>query len=84
MNRERLQDRFTSLGIGTSIHYPSAVPLFTYYRDKYSYSQGDFPVAEWLAASTISLPVGPHLGPDGAERVALAVRQALDEEINGV
>jgi len=84
MNRERLQDRFTSLGIGTSIHYPSAVPLFTYYRDKYSYSQGDFPVAEWLAASTISLPVAPHLGPDGAERVALAVRQALDEEINGV
>lgn len=83
IDRDRLQDRLTSLGIGTSIHYPSAVPLFNYYRNKYSYSEGDFPVAEWLARSTISLPVGPHLGPDGASRVADAVQQALLEEIGG-
>ena len=83
INRDSLQDRLTSMGIGTSIHYPSAVPLFSYYRKKYSFSRGDFPVAEWLAGSTISLPVGPHLGPEGGATVAHAVELALSEELHG-
>jgi len=71
------------MDIGTSIHYPSAVPLFSYYRKKYAFSRGDFPVAEWLAGSTISLPVGPHLGPDGGATVSHAVKLALSEELHG-
>jgi perosamine synthetase len=64
-------------GIGTSVHYPSAVPLFTYYRRKYGYRPGQFPNAEWLAGQTISLPVGPHLPPDGPERIARAMKEAI-------
>jgi len=80
--RNRLQDRLAAMGIGTSIYYPAAVPLFTYYREKYGYSVGDYPVAEWLAANTISLPVGPHLGDGGASRIAEAVSVAIREELN--
>jgi dTDP-4-amino-4,6-dideoxygalactose transaminase len=64
-------------GIGTSVHYPSAVPLFAYYREKYGYRAGQFPVAEWLAAGTISLPVGPHLEPGDPVRIVAAVKAAL-------
>lgn len=70
VSRERLVDVLKARGIGTSIHYPGPVPLFTYYKDKYGYASGQFPVAEWLAEQTISLPVAPHLGEDGAARVA--------------
>ena len=64
-------------GIGSSVHYPSAVPLFSYYREKYGYQAGAFPVAEWLAAQTISLPVGPHLAPEDPWRIADAVKDAI-------
>ncbi len=66
-------------GIGTSVHYPMAVPLMRYYRDKYGHQDGAYPVAEWLAAQTISLPVGPHLTAGDAEHVGASVKRALDE-----
>ena len=66
-------------GIGTSVHYPSAVPLFAYYREKYGYRAGQFPVAEWLAASTISLPVGPHVPPGGPASIAAGIKASIAE-----
>lgn len=79
LSRDDIQDELTRRGIGTSIHYPSAVPMFSYYREAYGYVSGQFPVAEWLAAQTISLPVGPHLGPDGAERIAEGVVATIED-----
>ena len=64
-------------GIGTSVHYPGAVPLMTYYKEKYGFRPGQFPVAEWLADATISLPVGPHLEKDHPARIAAAVEAAV-------
>lgn len=78
-SRDRIVDTLKDQWIGSSVHYPGPVPLFTYYQQKYGYKAGDFPVAEWLAGQTISLPVGPHLGEDGASRVADAFRKAYSE-----
>jgi dTDP-4-amino-4,6-dideoxygalactose transaminase len=61
-------------GIGTSIHYPRPVPLVRYYGERYGYRAGQFPVAEWLAAQTISLPVGPHLAADDPACIARALK----------
>jgi dTDP-4-amino-4,6-dideoxygalactose transaminase len=77
IDRDQVVAGLNAQGIGTSVHYPSAVPLFSYYREKYGYRPGEFPVAEWLADQTISLPVGPHLPPDGPERIAAAFKVAL-------
>lgn len=77
IDRDTVQDGLTERGIGTSIHYPSAVPMFTYYRERYGYRTGQFPVAEWLGSQTLSLPVGPHLGDGGAEQVAEAALAAV-------
>lgn len=77
VNRDVVVQGLTARAIGSSVHYPNAVPLFTYYRDKYGYRQGQFPVAEWLAAQTISLPVGPHLRPEDPDRIAAALKAAI-------
>jgi dTDP-4-amino-4,6-dideoxygalactose transaminase len=79
IDRDTVVDGLKARGIGSSIHYPGPVPLFTYYSAKYGYAAGDFPVAEWLAAQTISLPVGPHLGEDGAARIADAFTLAYHD-----
>jgi len=66
-------------GIGTSIYYPRPVPLMSYYRTKYGFGDGDFPVASWISNGSISLPVGPHLGPDDMRRIAAAVAAAIKD-----
>ena len=77
INRDRVVECLKSAGVGSSVHYPSAVPLFSYYQGKYGYQEGQFPVAEWLAEQTISLPVGPHLPENGPERIAHALKEAI-------
>ena len=70
IKRNDLQDSLKELRIGTSIHYPSAVPMFEYYRKKYGYKPGDFPVSEWLAANTLSIGIAPHVSEENAIYIA--------------
>ena len=73
-SREQLADQLKRAGIGTSIYYATPLHLMTYYRDKYGYRRGDFPVAETLADCTIALPVGPHVKRNHIERMAEIIR----------
>lgn len=77
LDRDAIAADLKAANIGTSVHYPGAVPLMTYYREKYGYRAGQFPVAEWLAAQTISLPVAPHVPDDFAERIGTAMKDAI-------
>jgi perosamine synthetase len=77
IDRDVLVKELNAAGVGTSVHYPSAVPLFSYYREKYGYRRGQFPIAEWLADQTISLPVGPHLDAGDPRRMVEAFKTAL-------
>lgn len=77
ISRDDLAAGLKAAGIGTSVHYPGPVPLFSYYKEKYGHRPGAFPVAEWLAGNTISLPVGPHLAPGDPQRIADAVKETI-------
>lgn len=79
IERDHVVQFLKERGIGTSVHYPSAVPLFSYYREKYGFQPGCFPVAEWLAEATISLPVGPHLTVKDAATVGNLFREAVED-----
>lgn len=85
IDRDAVVAHLKANGVGSSVHYPHAVPLMAYYREKYGYKDGRFPVAEWLAAQTISLPVGPHLEADDPEYIGTtlvdAVRDNLDSTV---
>ena len=81
LDRNRMIEKLNAAGIGTSVHYPIAVPLARYYRDKYNYKPGDFPVAEWISAQAISLPVGPHVSADDAHYIAETVRKLTTEAL---
>jgi dTDP-4-amino-4,6-dideoxygalactose transaminase len=58
--RDALQQKLTAAGIGSLIHYPIPPHLSEAYSDM-GWSSGDFPVAEELARTVLSLPMGPHL-----------------------
>jgi dTDP-4-amino-4,6-dideoxygalactose transaminase len=71
--RDLLQKHLQQQGIGTLIHYPIPPHLQTAYREL-GYSEGAFPLSEKIHRQELSLPMGPHLTQEQAERVVEAVR----------
>ena len=57
--RNRLYDYLRSRGIFTQLNY-IPVHLFSYYRNKFGYGRGDFPIAEKYFDECLSLPL--HAG----------------------
>jgi dTDP-4-amino-4,6-dideoxygalactose transaminase len=70
--RDALRDHLAAAGIDCLIHYPIPPHL----QDAYAplgHRKGAFPIAERIAAETLSLPIGPHMGLDDADRVCDAI-----------
>ena len=77
INRDNIVQELTAQGIGTSVHYPGPIPMMSYYKEKYDYLPGQFPIAEWLSNKTISLPVAPHVPKGFEDRIATAIQKAI-------
>jgi dTDP-4-amino-4,6-dideoxygalactose transaminase len=74
--RDRFQNRLNEAGIGTLIHYPVPPHLSGAYANG-KWSRGTFPLAESLAASVLSMPIGPHLTAAQADVVIKETNRAL-------
>lgn len=63
-------------GIGSLIHYPIPPHLQQAYADL-GHSRGAFPLAEELAETVLSLPIGAHMPDSAVDEVAAVVRSTL-------
>ena len=68
--------RMHEQGIGVGIHYP-ALHLFSLYRAR-GFAEGQFPHAEHVGASTISLPLFPAMQDSDVTRVCSALSKVLN------
>lgn len=62
--------------IGTSVHF-IPVHLHPYYRDRYGYKRGDFPMAEAVYDRIISLPLYPRMSSADVRDVINAVSRVI-------
>lgn len=60
ISRNELIEKINELGIGISVHY-RPIHLFSYYQRKYEYNSDNFPNANSLFESVITLPLYPSL-----------------------
>ncbi len=74
--RAELMKALERAGIGSLIHYPFPPHLQEAYADL-GLPKGAFPLAETLAETVLSLPMGPHMKPEAVDEVAKVVREAL-------
>lgn len=74
--RDALQARLREAEIGTLIHYPIAPHMQAAYRNL-AIAEHDLPIARQFAGEVLSLPMGPQLGLENAERVVSAILQAV-------
>ena len=66
--RDKLQEHLTKNGIGTMIHYPIPPHLQEAYINL-GYSKGDFPIAEEIADTCLSLPIWPGMTDENISEV---------------
>ena len=58
--RDRIMHRLQEAGIGVAVNF-QPIHLMSYYKNKYGFHNGDFPQAEKIGASTITIPLYPKL-----------------------
>lgn len=63
-------------GIGSLIHYPIPPHLQQAYAEL-GLPKGSYPLAEELAETVLSLPMGPHMPLDAVDAVANVIRETL-------
>ena len=71
--RDALQEHLTKHGIGTMIHYPVPPHLQEAYKHQ-GWKQGQFPLAEEIAQTCLSLPIFPMMTDAQVEQVASTIR----------
>jgi len=73
--RDKILASLQRRGIGVAVNY-RAIHLLKYYRDRFGFREGNFPVAEKIGAQTISLPLYPRLKD---EEIDYVIKCVIDE-----
>jgi dTDP-4-amino-4,6-dideoxygalactose transaminase len=75
--RDELQKYLISRGVDAKVHYP--VPMHLQPAAKYlGHKPGDFPVAERISATTLSLPVHEFISRDEQNFVIQLIKDFYD------
>jgi dTDP-4-amino-4,6-dideoxygalactose transaminase len=74
--RDQLLDRIAAAGIGVGVHFRS-LTVQKFYREKYGFRRGDYPVAEQASDQVLSLPLYPAMSESDVERVIRTVRKVI-------
>ena len=72
IGQDQVIEELKQRGIGTSVHF---IPLHThpYYRKRWGYGPGDFPVADNYFDRCLSLPLYPAMSDEDADNVIEAL-----------
>jgi dTDP-4-amino-4,6-dideoxygalactose transaminase len=73
-DRGNLQAYLKDNGVDTLIHYPVPPHLSDAYADL-GKSKGSFSIAETIAATELSLPMGPHLKAEDVEYIVTLIKE---------
>ncbi len=72
--RDLLKAHLLNSGVDAKVHYPTPLHLQPAARGL-GYRKGDFPVAEWCANTTLSLPVHEFITEEQLTRMAKLIRE---------
>jgi dTDP-4-amino-4,6-dideoxygalactose transaminase len=76
VSRDEFIQKMHALNVGTGVHY-IGVHMHPYYRDRFKYTDQDFPNATWISERTVSIPISPKLTEDEVYAVIDAVRSCV-------
>lgn len=77
ITRDELMNELKNNNIGCGLHYEAA-HLYPYYKTKYGYDLGDFPNAELIGGSVISLPLFPGMSESDQDDVVSTLKDIFN------
>ncbi len=76
VDRDEVIGRLKNLGVSSKPYMP-VIHLQPYFRERYGYAEGDFPVAEDVASRSLALPFYPSMRRSDVERSVAALEEAI-------
>ena len=76
-NRDKLIEDLKKKGVSTSVHF-IPVHMMSYYKNKYNYDIGDFPVTEKIFSKILSLPLHAGMCDDDVKYVIDSLKEILN------
>lgn len=76
IDRGQFVEALRKKNIGTSVHF-IPLHLHPYYKERFGFNKGDFPVAETIYDRIVSLPLYPRMSERDVEDVIRAVRKVV-------
>lgn len=76
-DRAEFMKSLEKLNIGSRIRF-TPIHLHTYYKEKYKYQRGDFPVTEYVSDRVVCLPLSAKLTEEDVLDVIKAVKQVIE------
>ena len=77
LDRAEVFDALRAEGLGVNVHY-IPVHLHPYYRSRFGYRGGEFPIAETASGRLISLPLFHGMTDEDVDDVILAVEKVMN------
>lgn len=75
-NRDCIIEELKAERIGAVVNY-RPIHLMSYFRERFGYRPGMFPIAEWIGERTISLPFYPDMSEKQVDIVVDALRRIM-------
>jgi len=76
-SRKRIFEKFREEGLGVQVHY-IPIHFHPFYRKKFGYKKGDFPITERYYQRTITLPLFPQMRNQEVERVIKTTKKTIN------
>jgi len=76
-DRNKMIKALKAENIGVNVHY-IPIHMHTYYQKNFGFKEGDFPKAEKIYSSIITLPLFPKMSEQDADDVIKAVRKTIN------
>ncbi len=78
VDRDAAVRALAAMGVQSKPYLP-AIHLLSFYRERFGYRDGEFPVCEAVAARSLALPFFPEIGEGQVARVTEALRRVITE-----
>lgn len=78
LDRKQVFEKLRDRGLGVNVHY-IPVHMQPYYQERFSYMEGEFPIAEAYYRAAITLPLFPSMSDDDIQYVVDVVLETARE-----
>ena len=77
-NRNEIIENLKDMGIGTSVHF---IPIHKhpYYKERFGYRNGDYPIANKVFEESLSLPIYPSMSTTDVDYIVRNILKLVNE-----